>query len=61
MAVEHQLAFLPGHLARQRASRMREGLSRFDLDMLDAGGKGTDGAIFTIGRAQFHLRRDPKE
>ena len=28
--------------------------------MLDAGGKDSDGAAFTVGRAQFHLRRDPK-
>jgi hypothetical protein len=28
--------------------------------MLDAGGKDTDGAGFTIARAQLHMRRDPK-
>ena len=56
---QHHLAFLPATL---HASVIQDGrgVSRFDLDMLDAGGKGTDGANFTIGRAQFHLRRDPK-
>ena len=59
MAREHKLAFLPATL---RASVIEDarGISRFDLDMLDAGGKGTDGANFTVGRAQFHLRRDSK-
>ena len=56
---QHQLTFLPATL---HASMIEDGrgMSRFDLDMLDAGGKGTDGAAFAIGRAQFHLRRDPK-
>src|SRR6201985_2982477 len=55
----HRLSFLPATL---HASVIEDakGLSRFDLDMLDAGGKATDGAAFTISRAQFHLRRDPK-
>jgi hypothetical protein len=57
--VGHQLTFLPATLHASVIADGR-GVSRFDLDMLDAGGKGTDGAIFTIGRAQFHLRRDPK-
>jgi len=56
---QHQLRFLPATL---RASVIEDGrgLNRFDLDMLDAGGKSTDGVDFTVGRAQFHLRRDPK-
>ena len=56
---QHQLTFLPATL---RASAIEDGrgISRFDLDMLDAGGKGTDGAALTVGRAQFHLRRDPQ-
>ena len=57
--MQHRLVFLPATL---RASVIEDprGLSRFDLDMLDASGKGGDGAGFMIGRAQFHLRRDPK-
>ena len=55
----HQLSFLPASL---RASVIADanGVSRFDLDMQDAGGKDTDGAAFTAARAQFHMRRDPK-
>jgi len=55
----HQITFLPATL---RASVIEDarGVSRFDLDILDAGGKGTDGSGFAIGRAQFHMRRDPK-
>jgi hypothetical protein len=58
-AGQHQLSFLPATL---HASVIEDGhgISRFDLDMLNAGGKGTDGDAFAIGRAQFHLRRDPK-
>src|SRR5215469_14205968 len=57
--VPHQISFLPATL---RASVIQDGkgVNRFDLDVLDAGGKGTAGANFTVGRAQFHLRRDPK-
>jgi hypothetical protein len=56
---KHQLSFLPATL---HASVIvgDNGVSRFDLDMLDAGGKDTDGATFTAARAQLHLRRDPK-
>jgi hypothetical protein len=55
----HRLTFLPATL---HASVIADdhGVSRFDLDMLDAGGKSSDGAAFTIGRAQFHLRRNSK-
>ena len=57
--VQHQLTFLPATLHASVIEDAR-GMSRFDLDMLDAGGKATDGTNFTIGRAQFHLRRNPK-
>ena len=55
----HTLTFLPATL---HASVIQDGrgVSRFDLDMLDAGGKSADAGRFTIGRAQFHLRRDLK-
>lgn len=57
--VRHHLSFVPGSL---RASSIADGkgLLRFDLDMLDAGGKDGDGTPFTAGRTQFHMRRDPK-
>jgi hypothetical protein len=56
----HQLSFLPGSL---RASSIADssGLARFDLDLVDASGKDSDGATFTVGRAQLHARRDPKK
>lgn len=49
----HALDFLPGSL---RASAVRDdrGLSRFDVDILELAGKN-----LAIGRAQFHMRRDP--
>ncbi len=55
----HQLNFLPASL---RASSIadRKGLTRFDLDMVGASGKDSDGAAFTVGRVQLHMRRDPK-
>jgi hypothetical protein len=55
----HQLSFLPATL-HASAIADEKGLSRFDLDMLDAGGKDTDGVAFTVARAQLHMRRDPK-
>ena len=55
----HQLSFLPASL-RASASSSDHGLNRFDLDMMDAGGKDMDGAAFTAARVQFHLRHDPK-
>lgn len=57
--MRHQLSFLPASL---RASVIADdrGVSRFDLDMLDAGGKDTDRAGFTVARAQLHMRRAPK-
>jgi hypothetical protein len=50
---EHHIAFLPASL---RASALTDarGLSRFDLDVYDAGSPA-----FTVGRFQIHLRRDP--
>jgi len=55
----HQLSFLPASL-RASAIAGENGLSRFDLDMMDAGGKDTNGMPFTLARAQFHMRHDPK-
>jgi len=57
--VRHRLSFLPGSL-RASAIADGKGLSRFDLDMVGASGRDTDGALFTAGRVQFHMRRDPK-
>jgi len=54
----HMLHFLPGSL-RASAIADAKGLSRFDLDLVDAGGTDTDGKPFTIAEAQFHLRRHP--
>jgi hypothetical protein len=55
----HQLSFLPASL---RASSIADGkgLVRFDLDMVGASGKDSDGAAFTAARIQLHVRRDPK-
>lgn len=57
--VRHQLSFLPASL---RASVIADGrgVSRFDLDMLDASGKDGNAAPFTAARTQLHMRRDPK-
>ena len=55
----HQLSFLPASLHASAISGDR-GLSRFDLDMMNAGGKDTDGTGFTAARVQFHMRHDPK-
>jgi hypothetical protein len=49
----HSIAFLPGAL--HASSILRDGgLSRFDLDIADAGSKS-----LVAGRFQFHMRRDP--
>ena len=55
----HQLSFLPASL---HASSIADGkgLARFDLDMVGASGKDSDGGAFTAARVQFHMRRDPK-
>lgn len=55
----HHLTFLPATL---RASSIagKNGLTRFDLDMVGAGGKDSDGGTFTAGRIQLHMRRNPK-
>lgn len=55
----HRLDFLPGSL-RASAIGDGKGLSRFDLDLIGAEGKNEKNEAVTIGRAQFHLRRDPK-
>lgn len=55
----HKIAFLPATLRASTISSAK-GVSRFDLDILNAGGKTVDGATFTIARAQLHLRHDPK-
>jgi hypothetical protein len=49
----HAASFLPGSM---HASSILDakGLRRFDLDILDLGSRD-----FTIGRFQFHMRRDP--
>src|SRR6185437_4427715 len=58
-AARHQLSFLPGSL-RASVIADKQGISRFDLDMLDASGKDSDGAPFTAARTQLHMRRAPK-
>jgi hypothetical protein len=57
--LRHRIAFLPATLRASVISGTK-GVSRFDLDILDAGGKTADGAPFTLARAQLHLRKDPK-
>ena len=49
----HTVSFLPGSM---RGSSILDGrgLRRFDLDIVDMGGQD-----LTIGRLQFHMRRDP--
>jgi hypothetical protein len=49
----HTLDFLPGAL-RASAVRDAKGLSRFDVDIVALAGKD-----LSVGRAQFHMRRDP--
>lgn len=49
----HVLDFLPGSL-RASAIRNATGLTRFDVDIVALAGKG-----LSVGRAQFHMRRDP--
>ena len=46
-------AFLPATM-RGSSTLDGKGLNRFDLDIVDLGGKS-----FAIGRLQFHMRRDP--
>ena len=55
----HQLSFLPASLHASSIANAK-GLTRFDLDMIGASGKDSDGAAFTAARIQFHMRRDPK-
>jgi hypothetical protein len=49
----HQMSFLPGSM---RGSSLvdKNGLARFDLDIVQAGDDD-----FSVGRFQFHIRRDP--
>jgi hypothetical protein len=49
------VSFLPARLRASSESDKR-GLVRFDVDMIGAGGPG-----FTLGRVQFHLRRNPSQ
>jgi hypothetical protein len=49
----HAASFLPGSM-RGSSILDAQGLRRFDLDIVDMGGQG-----FTVGRLQFHMRRDP--
>ena len=59
MAKAHALKFLPATLHASDVLDAR-GLLRFDLEMVAAGGKDSDGAPFTAAHIQVHLRRDPK-
>ena len=52
-AVAHTLDFIPGSL-RASAVRDARGLARFDIDIIELAG-----TPISIGRAQFHMRRDP--
>jgi hypothetical protein len=49
----HAASFLPGSMHGSSITDAK-GLRRFDLDIVDMGGQD-----FTIGRLQFHMRRDP--
>jgi hypothetical protein len=51
--VAHSASFLPGSL-RASSTLDARGLARADLDIMGLGAKD-----FTIGRLQFHMRRDP--
>lgn len=55
----HQLSFLPASLHASSIADGR-GLTRFDLDMVGASGKDSDGVTFTAARIQLHVRRDPR-
>ena len=55
----HALNFLPGSL-RASAIADRQGVLRFDLDVMDASGHDGAGTPFTAVRSQLHLRRDLK-
>jgi hypothetical protein len=52
------MSFLPATL-HASAVYDAQGLARFDLDVVDMGGKLTDGSTFTARREQFHFRRNP--
>jgi hypothetical protein len=55
----HAVNFLPGAL-RASAVSDGQGLLRFDLELVAAGGSDSGGAPFTVNGAELHLRRDPK-
>jgi len=55
----HAVNFLPGAL-RASAVSDGQGLLRFDLELVAAGGSDSGGAPFTVNGAQLHLRRNPK-
>lgn len=55
----HSLSFLPATL-HASAITDANGLLRFDLEAVDAGGVAGAGEQFTAADAQIHLRRDPK-
>lgn len=55
----HGLNFLPATL-HASAIADAEGLARFDLEAVDAGGHDSEGVAFTAAAAQLHFRRDPK-
>lgn len=57
--VRHHLNFLPASL-RASSIANAQGLTRFDLDLVGASGKDSDGGAFTAGRIQLHMRRDSK-
>lgn len=59
-ASRHRLTFLPASL-RASSIASGKGLTRFDLDLVGASGKDSDGAPFTAARIQLHMRRDPKK
>jgi hypothetical protein len=56
--VSHVVDFLPGSL-RASSIQNAQGLTRFDLDIVDIGSQDFTIGRFTIGRFQFHMRRDP--
>ena len=58
-AKDHAISFLPATL-RASAIADAQGLSRFDLDAVGAGGNDSSGAAFTLQDGQFHLRRGAK-
>lgn len=54
----HLLKFLPATLHASSVANAG-GLTRFDLELVGAGGSDSQGRQFTVNGAQLHLRRDP--